>query len=82
MKTTLSAKRQVPVPKALCDKLNLQPGTQIVWDVADGKLIGHPLPREGWRALIGKHKVGGDLVAELLAQRRKDRERENAKLAR
>lgn len=82
MKTTISAKRQVSVPKELCDKLNLQPGMQIDWDVADGKLIGHPLPREGWRSLIGKHKTGGNLVARLLAQRKQDRERENRKLAR
>ncbi|MCS7338584.1 MAG: AbrB/MazE/SpoVT family DNA-binding domain-containing protein [Verrucomicrobiae bacterium] len=81
MKTTLSAKRQVSVPKALCDKLNLQPGAQIVWEVQHGKLVGHPMPREGWRALIGKHKAGRNLVAELLKQRKQDRERENSKLA-
>ena len=82
MKTTISVKRQVSVPKELCDKLNLRPGGQIVWDVVDGKLIGHPLPPDGWRSLIGKHKTGGDLVAQLLAQRKEDRERENTKLAR
>lgn len=82
MKTTISVKRQVSVPKALCEKLNLRPGAQIVWDVVDGKLIGHPLPPDGWRSLIGKHKAGGNLVGQLLAQRKEDRERENTKLAR
>lgn len=70
------------MPKKLCDKLNLQPGMQIVWDVADGKLIGYPLPPEGWRALIGRRKTRRNLVTELLKQRKDDNERENAKLAR
>lgn len=81
MKTTISAKRQVSVPKELCDQLNLQPGMQIVWEVVDGKLVGHPLPREGWRSLVGKHQAGGDLVRKLLAQRKEDRAREDTKLA-
>jgi len=82
MKTTLSAKRQVSIPKILCDRLDLQPGARIVWEVQDNKLIVHPLPQQGWRSLIGKYKGGPDLVAELLKQRKEDRERENRKLAR
>ena len=82
MKTTLSAKRQVSIPKILCDRLDLQPGARIVWEVQDNKLIGHPLPKQGWRSLIGTYKGGPDLVAELLKQRKEDRERENRKLAR
>jgi antitoxin component of MazEF toxin-antitoxin module len=82
MKTTLSEKRQVSIPKELCDKLDLQAGAQIAWEIQDRKLIGHPLPKEGWRALIARHKGGPDLVAQLLKQRREDREREGRKLAR
>ena len=82
MKTTLSAKRQVSIPKQLCDELELEPGAQIVWEVQDSKLVGRPLPKEGWRSLIGKYKGGPDLVAALLKQRREDREREDRKLAR
>jgi len=82
MKTTLSEKRQVSIPKVLCDKLELQPGAQIAWEIQDRKLVGYPLPKEGWRSLIGKHKGGPDLVAELLKQRKEDREREDRKLAR
>ncbi len=82
MKTTLSAKRQVSLPKELCDQLNLQPGAQIVWEVERGRLIGHPLPQDGWRALIGRHKHGSKGTVALLAQRREDRRRENRKLDR
>lgn len=70
------------VPKELCDQLNLQPGTRIVWEIQEGKLIGYPLPREGWRALVGKRKRGPNLTAQLLAQRRRDRAHEDRKLAR
>jgi bifunctional DNA-binding transcriptional regulator/antitoxin component of YhaV-PrlF toxin-antitoxin module len=82
MTTTLSAKRQVSVPKSICDRLDIKPGTRIAWDVEGHRLVGRPLPKEGWRSLIGKHKGGPDLVAELLKQRREDREREDRKLAR
>jgi antitoxin component of MazEF toxin-antitoxin module len=82
MTTTLSAKRQVSIPKRVCDALELEPGAQIAWEVHDHKLVGRPLPKEGWRSLVGKYKGGPDLVAELLKQRREDREREDRKLAR
>ena len=81
MKTTLSEK---PVLRVDFDVflLELQPGAQIAWEIQDRKLVGYPLPKEGWRSLIGKHKGGPDLVAELLKQRKEDREREDRKLAR
>ncbi len=82
MKTTLSEKRQVSIPKKVCEQLELEPGAQIVWEVQDRKLVGRPLPKEGWRSLVGKYKGGPDLVAELLQQRREDRAREDRKLAR
>lgn len=82
MKTTLSAKRQVSIPKKVCEMLDLEPGAQIVWEVEERKLVGRPLPKEGWRSLIGKYKEGPDLVAILLEQRREDRDREDRKLAR
>jgi antitoxin component of MazEF toxin-antitoxin module len=82
MTTTLSAKRQVSIPKRLCDELELEAGSRIAWQVRDGKLVGNPHPKEGWRSLIGKHKEGPDLVTVLLKTRREDREREDRKLAR
>jgi AbrB family looped-hinge helix DNA binding protein len=82
MKTTLSTKRQVSIPKRLCDKLALKPGSKIAWEETDGKLVGRPVPANVLDTLTGIHKGGPDLVAQLLKQRREDRERENGKLAR
>lgn len=82
MKTTLSAKRQVSIPKKLCDQLALRPGSRIEWEEAGGTLVGRPVPANVLDKLTGIHKGGPDLVAELLKQRREDREREDRKLAR
>ena len=82
MTTTLSAKRQVTILKEICDQLQLKAGAHIAWEEQHGKVIGRPPPKEGWHALIGRHKEGLDLVATVLKQRREDRERENRKLAR
>ena len=82
MKTTLSEKRQVSIPKEICDRLELKPGSRIAWEAADGKLIGRPIPENVLDKLTAIHKGGPDLVAELLRQRREDREREDRKLAR
>lgn len=82
MKTTLSTKRQISIPKELCDELDLEPGSKISWEVVEGRLVGRPLPTNVLEKLTGIHKGGPDLVAQLLQQRREDRERENRKLAR
>jgi bifunctional DNA-binding transcriptional regulator/antitoxin component of YhaV-PrlF toxin-antitoxin module len=82
MKTTVSAKQQVSLPKQICVSLDIRPGTQIVWETAGNKIIGHPLPPEGWRSLIGKHKTGRSLASQLRSQRKQDRAHENANLAR
>lgn len=82
MKSTLSAKRQVSIPKEVCDQLSLEPGSRIAWEAADGKLVGRPVPANVLATLTGIHKGGPDLVAALLKQRREDCEREDRKLAR
>ncbi len=53
MKTLLSEKRQVAIPKKLCDQLELSAGGQIDWDVRNGLLIGIPIPRAAWKKLRG-----------------------------
>ena len=53
MKTLLSAKRQISIPKALCDKLDLTPGAEIDWEIRQGILIGHPIQKGAWKKLRG-----------------------------
>jgi AbrB family looped-hinge helix DNA binding protein len=40
MKSTVSEKGQVTIPKALRDKLGLRPGTVLEFDAVGGRLIG------------------------------------------
>ena len=82
MKTTLTVRNQVSIPKALCDRLELKPGMRIDWDVSGDKLVGRPLSDRAWTRLIGLRKQGPNLVTRLLKTRGEDRAREARKLAR
>jgi antitoxin PrlF len=44
MKTTVSEKGQVTIPKAIRDKLGLRPGTILDFDAIESKLIGVKKP--------------------------------------
>ena len=43
MKTTVSEKGQITIPKRLRDRLGLRPGTVLDFEEADGRLIGRKL---------------------------------------
>ena len=40
MKTTVSEKGQITIPKAIRDKLGLRPGTVLDFEAKEGRLIG------------------------------------------
>ena len=40
MKTTVSEKGQITIPKAIRDKLGLRPGTVLDFNAIEGKLVG------------------------------------------
>lgn len=41
LKSVISEKGQVTIPKAIRDRLGLRPGTAIEFEVREGKLVGH-----------------------------------------
>ena len=43
MKTTVSEKGQITIPKRLRDRLGLRPGTILEFEEADGRLIGRKM---------------------------------------
>ncbi len=53
MKTLLSEKRQIAIPKKLCDQLELSAGAEVDWDIQNGILIGIPIPQGMWKNLRG-----------------------------
>lgn len=65
MKTTVSEKGQITIPKALRDKLGLRPGTVLDFDAIEGRLIGVKKEQDDpigkW---LGKGLLPGGLAAD------------------
>ena len=65
MKTTVSEKGQVTIPKAIRDKLGLRPGTILEFDAIGGKLIGVKKEQDDrigqW---MGKRSLPGGLAVD------------------
>lgn len=54
MKTTVSEKGQITIPKRLRDRLGLRPGTVLDFEETDGRLIGRKLvPVDDLDDLVG-----------------------------
>jgi AbrB family looped-hinge helix DNA binding protein len=54
MKTTVSEKGQITIPKRLRDRLGLRPGTVLDFEEADGRLVGRKLvPADHLDELVG-----------------------------
>jgi AbrB family looped-hinge helix DNA binding protein len=54
MKTIVSEKGQVTIPKRLRDRLGLKPGTAIEFEESDGRLVGRKLlPQDHLDELLG-----------------------------
>ncbi|HLO34446.1 MAG TPA: AbrB/MazE/SpoVT family DNA-binding domain-containing protein [Candidatus Deferrimicrobium sp.] len=54
MKTTVSEKGQITIPKRLRDRLGLDPGTVLDFEEADGRLVGRKLvPSDHLDELVG-----------------------------
>ncbi|HET9210100.1 MAG TPA: AbrB/MazE/SpoVT family DNA-binding domain-containing protein [Thermoanaerobaculia bacterium] len=76
MKSTVSVRWQTVIPQEAREALKLEPNSKLEWEVKDGFLIVHPLPANPIRAARGMLKNGGPSVDDLLAERRRERERE------
>lgn len=54
MKTTISEKGQITIPKRLRDRLGLRPGTVLDFEEAGGRLVGRKLvPADHLEELLG-----------------------------
>lgn len=76
----ISTRWQTVVPKQIREELGLGPDWTLSWEVQDGVAVVVPIPPDPVRALYGLYKGRGhSMVEELLEERRRDREREEAK---
>jgi AbrB family looped-hinge helix DNA binding protein len=74
--TTVNPKGQVTIPEPLRARYGFPPGTKVVWLERDGDLI--PKPLLSVDELRGRYRsMAGDLTDSLLAERARDRERED-----
>jgi len=70
MKTTVSEKGQITIPKALREKLGLRPGTVLDFDEQEGKLVG--VKREYGDRIgkwLGKGSLPGGLAVDAYLRR-------------
>ncbi|MGI9113557.1 MAG: AbrB/MazE/SpoVT family DNA-binding domain-containing protein [Chthoniobacterales bacterium] len=73
MKTTVSEKGQVTIPKALRDKLGLVPGVILQFDAIKGQLVGRKQmagdPFKKWR---GRGKLPKAMTVDMFLRRARD----------
>lgn len=83
MQTKISTRWQTVVPKEIRQELGIGPDWTLDWEVREGVAVVFPIPPDPVRAMYGILKGrGGSMVEELLEERRRDRELEEAKEAR
>jgi len=76
----ISTRWQTVVPKQIREELGMGPDWTLSWEVQDGVAVVVPIPPDPVRALYGIYKGRGrSMVEELLEERRRDREQEEAK---
>jgi AbrB family looped-hinge helix DNA binding protein len=71
IKTTVSSKGQIAIPKALRERLNLKAGTEVSIDVQGEALVMKRFVRNypDWRTMRGMFR-GADLLKDLTDERR------------
>jgi len=76
MRTKISKRGQVSVPSKIRKQLSMGPDTTVEWVVEGGAARLIPIPDNPIKAFRGSGKKG--LVSQLLKDRRKDRQKEDA----
>jgi AbrB family looped-hinge helix DNA binding protein len=83
-KATISSKGQIAIPKALRERLKLEPGAEVALEVQDERLViqrvepGLP----DWRSMRGMLSNGPSLTQALAEEHREELARENQRLSR
>lgn len=78
MKVTVSEKGQIVIPAELRHKFGIERGAKLELRERGGRIEMEVLPKHPILLLRGKLKGKTSLTGELLRERAKDRERENA----
>lgn len=81
MRTTISVRWQTVIPQEVREALRIEPNSKLDWEVKEGFILVHPIPADPVRAALGFFRdldspERPSLTEELLAERRRERERD------
>jgi len=76
----VTSKGQLVVPARIRRKYGIKPGTKICFIERDHEILFQPVTKEYIRNVRGMLKSGTSVTQELLKERVRDKEREEAKL--
>ena len=76
----ITTKGQLVVPAKLRRKLGIKPGTKVCFVERGGEILFQPVTKEYIQRVCGMLKSDTSATQELLKERAKDKEREEAKL--
>jgi AbrB family looped-hinge helix DNA binding protein len=78
--STMTSKGQIVVPAKLRRRHGLKPGTKVYFIERDSDILFRPVTKEYLKSVHGMLKSETSMTKELLKERAKDREREEAKI--
>jgi AbrB family looped-hinge helix DNA binding protein len=76
----VTTKGQLVIPARIRRKLGIKPGTKVCFVERGGEILFQPVTKEYIRSVCGMLKNTTSVTQELLTDRKKDKEREEAKL--
>jgi AbrB family looped-hinge helix DNA binding protein len=76
MQTKVSVRGQTVIPRPIREALGITPATRLQWMIKDGVIIVLPIPPDPVHAAVGVLKGRGPSTADLLMERKAQREQE------
>lgn len=74
MRTTVSVRGQTVIPHPIREALGITHATELQWSIRNGMIIILPIPADPVKAVVGVLKGRGPTSADLLAERKTQRD--------